>query len=334
MSEQRRNTVGVLGAGGFGTAISQLIASRGRSVFILSSNEDVATEINTKRQNKRSLPAVTLHEGISATTNDAELAEACRFIIVAVTSTEVAARLAKIGAKLGGQHILVHAVGALSLSDEKRISEVIEEKTPVRRIGVMAGPSLPSDLVGDQVSSMVVASRFDEVTQEAHRLIAHPPKLRMYRSSDLIGVELASILASAYTLAIGMASALQIGASTHAVLVTRIVAEASRLLKAAGAEERTFAGLSGLGNLLVRAARADVDPTPSIQYGRSLVDSKKFERPAREPEGVRAARAGVRLAAKFRIRVPVLEAVATVLDGGLPPEKAAALIARSVADEE
>ena len=295
MSKENANAVGVVGAGGFGTAISELAASRGRSVIVWSASSEVVDSINNNRENRRSLPGVKLHEGIRATSSAADLAESCRLLIAAVPSTEVATRLAVVGRELSGRHILVHAVGALAVDDGKRISEVIGEKTPVRRIGALAGPALPGDLVGDQVSSMVVASRFDEVTKEVQRLIAHPPKLRVYRSSDLIGVELASILASAYTLAIGMASALDVGAGTHAVLVTRIVAEASRLLKAAGAEERTFAGLSGLGNLLVRSARADLDPTPSIRYGRSLVDAKKYARPEREPEGVRAAKAGVNL---------------------------------------
>jgi glycerol-3-phosphate dehydrogenase (NAD(P)+) len=198
------------------------------------------------------------------------------------------------------------------------------------KVGVIAGPALPADLAEGRFSSMVAASRFDEVVAEARRLLNAPPYLRVYGSKDLVGVELASALAGAYTVALGLSDGLGMTVGPRAVLVTRAVAEASRLGVAAGAEARTFAGLAGLGNLLVRASG---DRSADYLLGRRLADGI-ISADAERTEGARAALAGAELARSLRVRVPVLQGVAAVLAGKLEPQKAAAMIGDSVAIEE
>src|SRR3990167_5770848 len=124
---------------------------------------------------------------------------------------------------------------------------------PTLKIGALAGPALPGALAIGEFSSMVVASPFDEVVAETRRLLNAPPVLRVYGSKDLSGVELASALSGAYIVALGLADGLGMGAGPRAVLITRAIAEASRLGAALGADPRTFSGLAGLGNILVRA---------------------------------------------------------------------------------
>ena len=144
-------------------------------------------------------------------------------------------------------NLLVHALGALATPGDVRVTDVMLEETSVLRVGALAGPSLFQDLLTGQFSSMVAASCFDEVTSEVRRLIGVPPVLRIYRSKDLVGVELAAALSGAYTVAIGISDALGVGPGPRAVLITRAVAEASRLGEAEGAVARTFSGLAGLG---------------------------------------------------------------------------------------
>lgn len=328
----REDRVGIVGAGRFGTALGHVVATAGREVLLWSRAGDVVNEINRAHRNPR-VPDASLHDRVRATSDPAELARSARLLVLAVASTEVRARAAVLGDVVDGSHLLVHAIGALASPGEVRVSQVLSEETPALRVGALAGPSLWHDLLRAQFSSMVVASDFEEVTREARRLLGAPPVLRVYRGGDLIGVELASALSGAYTVAVGMSDELGVGPGPRAVLVTRALAEASRLGQAAGADPRTFTGLAGLGNLLVRGSREAGEHARDYLMGRRL--GREAPVPAEElTEGARAALAGTRLAERLGVRTPVLRAVSAVISGRLRPEDAAQAIADSVATEE
>jgi glycerol-3-phosphate dehydrogenase (NAD(P)+) len=328
----RADTIGIVGAGRFGTALAQVVATAGREVVLWSRAGDVVHAINHAHVNPR-VPDAPLHHGVRATGDPAELARAARFVIVAVTSTELGARAAALGDVLDGSHLLVHAIGALISPGDLRVSEVLSRETPVLRVGALAGPSMWRELLRGQFNSMVVASDFDEVTHEARRLLGAPPVLRVYRSSDLVGVELASALSGAYTMALGMSDALGVGPGPRAVLVTRALAEASRLGQAAGAEPRTFTGLAGLGNLMVRSSPEASENARDYLIGRRFGRGEQVA-PEEHTEGARAALAGSRLAERLGVRTPVLKALAAVVTGRLRPDQAARAIADTVAVEE
>ncbi len=325
----RAETVGIVGAGAFGTALGSVLARAGRRVLLWSRDPAVVAEIQATRRCPR-LPPAPLPEALEATADPRRLAAGARFLVLATTSTAVRARARELGDVIDGSHIVVHAIGALSPPTNERVSEVMLQGLPTLKVGVIAGPALPADLVDGQFASMVVASRFDEVCAEARRLLNAPPGLRVYGSKDLVGVELASALAGAYTVALGLSDGLGMTAGPRAVLITRAVAEASRLGVAAGAEARTFAGLAGLGNLLVRASG---DRSADYLLGRRLADGVLSADAART-EGARAALAGSELARSLRVRMPVLQGVAAVLAGKIEPREAAAMIGDSVAVEE
>ena len=324
----RGDTVGIVGAGAFGTALGSVLARAGRRVVLLSRDPEIVEAIRTTRRCPR-LPSAPLPEPLEATADPKYLAARARFIVLAVTSTNVRDRARELGDVLDGSHIAVHAVGALSSHGNQRVSQVLETGLPTLKLGALAGPALPDDLAEGRFSSMVIASAFQEVVTEGRRLLNIPPALRVYGSKDLIGLELASALSGAYVVALGLSDGLGVGPGPRAVLVTRAVAEASRLGEAAGAQARTFAGLAGLGNLLVRAN----DRSADYQLGRRLADGVVAAETART-EGARAAAAGVELAAQLKIRVPVLEGVAAVLSGKLEPRDVANLIGDSVAEAE
>lgn len=335
--EQRADTVGIVGAGSFGTALGYVLAEVGRRVVLWSRDPGVVEAIQTTRTCPR-LPTPQLGSTLEATVDPRVLAERARFIVMAVRSTDVANRAVELGSYLDGSHIVVHAVGALprlpggtggETPSLVRVSDVVAQGVPTRKIGVLAGPALPADLVDGTFASMVAASRYHEVIAEARRLLHTPPHLRVYTSKDLIGVELASALAGAYTIALGLCDGLQRSAGPRAVLVTRAVAEASRLGVAAGAEVRTFAGLAGLGNMLVRAVEHSAD----YQLGRRLA-AGTVGAEAADTEGARAAHAAVELAARSRIQMPVLIGVASVLSGRMSPRDALESFGDTVAIEE
>lgn len=325
----RADTVGIVGAGSFGSALGSVLARAGRRVIVWSRDTAVVDAINTTRRSPR-MPAATLPEPLEATADPRRLARDARFIVLATTSSIVRERSRELGDVLDGSHIVVHAIGALAAPTNERVSEVMLQGLPTLKVGVLAGPALPADLAEGEFSSMVVASTFDEVVSEGRRLLNAPPALRVYSSKDLAGVELASALAGAYTIALGMCDGLGVTAGPRAVLVTRAVAEASRLGTAAGAEARTFAGLAGLGNLLVRASG---QRSEDYVLGRRLADGIVSGDGSRT-EGARAALAGVELAKSLRVRMPVLQGLAAVLVGKLEPRDAAKLIGDQVAAEE
>jgi glycerol-3-phosphate dehydrogenase (NAD(P)+) len=309
---KRADTIGIVGAGAFGTALGSVLARAGRRVVLWTRDQEVATAIAKHRKCPR-LPEAPLPEPLEVTTDANRLASEARFLVMAVASTDVRDRAKELGNFLDGSHIVVHAIGALA----------------TLKIGVLAGPALPADLAVGEFASMVVASVFDEVVSEARRLLNTPPMLRVYGSKDLAGVELASALSGAYTVALGLCDGLGMGVGPRAVLVTRIVAEAARLSQAAGAEARTFAGLSGLGNMLVRSTEKSAD----YQLGRRVADGV-VSADTQRTEGARAALAGAALAKSLKVRMPVLTGVAAVLSGKAEPREAASLVGDNVAVEE
>jgi glycerol-3-phosphate dehydrogenase (NAD(P)+) len=325
------DSVGIVGAGRFGTALANLIASAGRPVIIWSREAGVVDAIVRERINPR-LPEVRLSPALAVTGDPGELGARARLIVVAVSSADVRARVRELGEHIEGNHVVVHAIGALATPGDVRVSQVILEETGALRIGALAGPALTRDLVSEQFASMVVASRFAEVRDEVRRLVSVPPALRIYGGSDVIGVELAAALAGAYTIAVALCDALGMGPGPRAVLITRALAEAARLGEAAGAEARTFTGLAGLGNLLVRTQS---EHARDYVYGLSLARVRESGADAGlMSEGARAALAGVRLAQRLGVRVPVLSGVAAVIAGELLPAQAAAALADTVAAEE
>jgi len=325
--------VGIAGAGAFGTSLAHLVASHGRDVAIWSDDPEVVRSIQTKNENPR-LPGKKLDSRVHATNDPQAFVAGVSLIVVAVHSTAVRERLRVLGSHLGGHHMLVHAVGALAHPSARRVSELVREETAVKRLGVLAGPALPQDLWEGRFASMVVASPFDEVAAATRDALAVPPKLRLYTSRDLVGVELASALASAYTISLGIADSLKIGAGARAVLLTRAIAEGGRLLSAAGADPQTFSGLSGLGNLLVRSSADARGEAPSFRLGVQLGEGQAPPTGNSVTEGMHATFAGVELAASLDVRAPVLEAIRDVLTGRLGPVDAARRAADTVASSE
>lgn len=328
----RANTVGIVGAGPFGVALAHVVTQRGGAALLWTRAGDVVTEINETHRCESRLPGVTLPASVRATADPHELARRARFLVLAVSSADARARLRILGDAVDGGHLVVHAIGGLAGPDDARVSEVVREETPVLRVGALAGPALPRDLARGRAASMVCASELDEVTAEARRLLNAPPALRVYRSRDFAGVELAAALAGAYTIVLAIADELEVGIGTRAVLLTRAIAEMGRLVVALGGEERSVSGLAGLGNLLVRSASGEEQGSPSYRYGRDLV--RGVATGARVVEGARAALAGARLADRRGLRAPLLAGLVQVIEGRASAADAAQAILAHVADEE
>ena len=238
----RRDTIGIVGAGPFGTALGSVLARAGRRVVLWSRDAAVVEAIQTTRRCPR-LPDAALPEPLEATADPRRLAGEARFLVLAVSSTDVRDRARELGDVLDGSHIVVHAIGALASPTNERVSEVMAQGLPTleaRR--ARRARAARRSRRGQLPRRWSSRRRSTRSSAEGRRLLNAPPALRVYGSKDLVGVELASALSGAYTVALGLSDGLGIGPGTRAVLITRALAEASRLGVAAGAEARTFAG--------------------------------------------------------------------------------------------
>jgi len=317
--------IGIVGGGAWGTALGTVIARRGTGVMLWSDVPEIVNDINAKQRNERSFPGMTLSPNLRATTQLSELAAAAQLVILAVRSTRVQAIVRALGDVVSGRHIIVHAIGAATQLG--RVSDLVRTETPVKRVGALAGPAMAADLAEGKPCAVVVASNFEEVLVKTRAAIESPPTLRVYRSDDLAGVELASALTGAYTVAFGIADGICLGTGPRAVLFCRCLAEATRLGVASGAREKTFAGLAGLGNLMVRASGSSSE---DYLLGIDLATSKRVER---QTEGTRATLSLQTLARRQGVRTPILDALAAVLGGAPAPEMAVRLM-EGQGDEE
>ena len=242
------------------------------------------------------------------TPDPAELCREARFLVLAVRGKHVADALEPLGAHLLGDHFVVHASGALL--PEGTVSQVIKERTAVKRVGVLAGPALARDLEQDNPSALVIASAFDDVMLAGQKLLAAPPVLRVYRRRDLQGVELAAALSGVMTIAVGLVDGLELGAGPRALGITRAVAEMARFGNAAGAGEAAFSGLAGLGNVLVRSQTGS-EHAEDYQLGLALARGDR----SGSSEGADTARVAQTLGRRLGVRTPILDGVVALVDG-------------------
>ena len=231
-------------------------------------------------------------------------------LFLAVPAAAVRSTLRRIAPVLRSGQILVHSVGSLLPAEAgqlaKLVSQVIQEETPISRIGALAGPALAEDLEEWSPAALVCGSTVDGVTA-AVRQVLSCQTLRIYASSDLVGVELARAMSGVVALASGVCEVLEFGPAARAVLVSRSAAEFARLGAALGGRERTFAGLAGVGGLMVASQRRDAaDYQLGSQLGSGIEVGDAVKEIGRTCESVNMIREAHRLADSHGLRMPIL----------------------------
>ncbi len=307
-------SVGIVGGGSFGLGLARAVERVGNDALIHS----------------RRSAALPRGERVRATSELGELAT-CELIIVAVPSTHVRDVARALGHHLDGRHLVVHVSRGLVGDDLRTVSQVLREETPARRLGCLAGPLHARALIEGTPGGGIVGSSFPEVA-DAMRDAISGPSMRLYQTDDLIGVEYASALVGLLALALGYAQQLGFGPGALSIMMTRGMAEAARLGVTFGAEERTFSGMAGYGDLM---SAAFGDERPEVKLGRALARGASIEEAGREAnatiEGVAIARRMQRHSARRLLDTPITDVLAEILDGKLAPADALArLMARRV----
>ena len=307
--------IGVVGAGGFGRAIALASARNGQEVTLWSRKE-------------RELP-----EPIRTSTDMASLRD-CEVVFVAVPARHAVPVAEQLGEVVDGRHLIVHISRGLVGGELKTLTQVIREKTVCRRIGALAGPLVADALAEGRPSGAILGTGFPELTAMVREAIGGSG-LRIYDTRDVVGVELASATVGFLTVVIGYAQETGAAPGTLAVLATRGMVEMSRVGKTLGAEESTFMGLAGLGDLIAAVAG---DQRPELRLGRALARGSNLETAIGElgayVEGFEVAKHLLEHARRNGLETPISSTFVAMSEGRMSPNDAIqALMERRVGTE-
>jgi glycerol-3-phosphate dehydrogenase (NAD(P)+) len=318
----QRTCIGIVGSGSWGTVLAWLIANNGHQVRLWTRQEEIAESINRDRRNPHYLTELELPESVRATTNLADVAEAADLIFVVVPSTVFREVARGLGDHIDGGHILIHGTNGIERGTFKRMSEILKEETCCKRVGVFSGPNLARELARRSPSATVVASVYNEVAEGAAKVL-ESPFFRVYSHADVIGVELGGALKNILAIAAGVSDGLGFGVNTKAMLLTRGIVEIARFGEHFGAKSYTFAGLSGIGDIL---ASCFSPLSRNYQLGVRLAEAQSPATVLADmgelAEGALTSRTVHEYAEANDIEMPIVRAVYGLIHGGLSPQQA------------
>jgi glycerol-3-phosphate dehydrogenase (NAD(P)+) len=315
--------VAVVGAGSWGTTLADLVAARGDATALWAYESGVAEEINRRHRNDVFLPEAPLHQGVRATTDVRAAVRGAEVVVCAAPSHAVRRVMAEAAGAVAPGTLVVSASKGLEGESHRRVSEVLAEVLPAgTRIAALSGPTFAREVYERQPTAVTVASASEEVAAAAQRALA-APHFRVYTNDDLVGVELGGALKNVIAIAAGILDGLGLGHNPRAALITRGLAEIARLGAALGAQPATFAGLAGMGDLVLTATgHLSRNRSLGVELGRGRTLEDVMARRLSVAEGVHTARAAVGLAEGAGVELPICREVARVLFEGKAPRQA------------
>jgi glycerol-3-phosphate dehydrogenase (NAD(P)+) len=309
-------TVTVLGAGSWGTALAVHLSRVGHRVRLWARDPDLADDLTARRANPVYLPDVTLPPSVGVTSMIADAVRGADVIVVAIPSHGCRAVVRSAAPHMPPDVVLVSAVKGLEEDTLMRMSDVVAEEVDRRHpVVVLSGPSFAVE-VARQLPTAVLAASSDARATELVQVEFRGPYFRLYGSDDVIGVEIGGAMKNVIAIAAGVVEGLHLGHNALAALITRGLAEVTRIACAAGGRRETLAGLSGLGDLVVTCTgRLSRNRHVGVQLasGRSLVDIVSGMKMV--AEGVRTTGAALALGTRYGVELPIATQMAEVLAG-------------------
>lgn len=309
--------IGVIGAGSWGTALARLLGSKNKQVDLWVHRREHAEEIARCGENRTYLPGFPLGENVRISSDLEEVVSGKRFLVLAVPSHVFRSVFHKIVPSLTDDMILISAVKGIEDDKLMTMSQVMAEEMAdegkAAGIVVLTGPSFAREVAAETPTAVTVASKREESARAVQELFG-TSYFRLYRSSDLIGQELGAALKNIIAIATGISDGLGFGTNTRAALITRGLAEISRLGVKMGANPLTFSGLGGLGDLILTCTG---DLSRNRTVGLKLGEGKKLKEILREmemvAEGVNTAKSAYKLARLQGVEMPILEEAYKIL---------------------
>ena len=305
--------IAVVGAGSWGTALAVMLEQDGHDVTMWARNIEAVENMKKTRENKQYLPGVILGENIEITSDAKKAISEKEIIISAVPSRAVRETMTKFADLFQKNAIIVNVAKGLEQTSLLRLSEVIKQCVPHCHACVLSGPSHAEEVGRCIPTACVIATEENDIAKMIQKEFMNP-NFRLYTNHDVIGVEIGAALKNIMALAAGMSDGLGFGDNTKAALMTRGMTEMTRLGIAMGGKAETFAGLSGIGDLIVtctsmhsRNRRAGILLGQGKSLGETLAEVKMVV------EGINTVQAACELAKKYHVSMPITEEINQVL---------------------
>jgi len=317
--------IAVIGAGNWGTALAATLANTNHTVTLWAYEAEVVESLRARHENELFMPGVKLPASIQATSELGEALENAEIVLTVMPSHVCRALYTQMLDHLRPEMIFVSATKGLDTERLMRMSEIIESIVGQRfspRLCALSGPSFAREVIRGDPTAVVVASQDREAAREVQQEFSSRV-LRLYTSSDVVGVELGGAVKNVIAIAAGVIEGLGLGRNPTAALITRGLAEITRLACACGAKRETLAGLAGMGDLVLTCTgELSRNRTVGVELGkgRKLPDIIGSMRMV--AEGVKTTTATVALAAKYGVEMPITQQMNRVLEGETSPREA------------
>ena len=315
---------GVIGSGSWGTALARVLSKNGHEVTLWSRREEESLMLREERENKSKLPGVKIPDDIICTTDLEQSVREKDILVLATASPSIRSMAKKMAPFVAEGQIIVDVSKGIEESTLMILTDVIEQEIPQCQAAVLSGPSHAEE-VGRDIPTTVVAGAKKKETAEYIQNIFMNKVFRVYTSPDMLGIELGGALKNVIALAAGAADGLGCGDNTKAALITRGIAEMSRLGVAMGGHIETFNGLTGIGDLIVTCASMHSrNRRAGILIGQGKTMQEAMDEVKMVVEGVNSAKAAKILAEKYKIDMPIVQEVNKVLFEDKPAKEALA----------
>jgi glycerol-3-phosphate dehydrogenase (NAD(P)+) len=324
----------VVGAGAWGTALADLLASNGHDVRLWAREPDVVRSIRERRENTLFLPDVRLPDSLIVTDDQTEAVAGSALIVYAAPSQHLrgVARAGASGVTEGA--VLAVASKGIEQGSLALMSDVVEEELPGRHVVAISGPSFAAEVAAREPTAIVAASAHADAAELVQQALSSAA-FRVYTHDDLIGVELGGSLKNVMAVATGILEGVGLGNNARAALITRGLAEITRLGVALGARSSTFAGLAGIGDLVLTCTGAlSRNRAVGLDVGRGMTLEQALAGKATVAEGVATTKSATALAQREGVEMPIVTMVYRILFDGHPAARAVPeLMARGLRSE-
>ncbi|MEV7341124.1 NAD(P)H-dependent glycerol-3-phosphate dehydrogenase [Streptomyces sp. NPDC093544] len=320
--------VAAFSAGSWGTTMAAVFADAGNGVLVHARRSEVADAINTRHENPAYLPGVVLPDALRATTDPAQALTGADLVLLSIPAQTLRANLAAWAPLIEPRAVVISLMKGVETHSGLRMSQVITEVTgiPDERVAVISGPNLAREIAARRPAASVIACR-DETAAKNIQAACHTPYFRPYTATDVVGCELGGAVKNVIALAVGLATGMGLGDNAKALLITRGLAETSRLGTVLGADPLTFSGLAGAGDLMATCSSPlSRNRTFGERLGQGLTVAEATVATNQTAEGVKSCRAILDLARGHGIEMPITEVVASVIDGHSTVKEAAGLL--------
>jgi len=313
--------IGLLGGGSWGTTVASLV-TRNAPVTLWARNPATVEEINTLRTNRVYLPGATLPNKLVATNDIAEAVSDADVIVMAIPSQNFRSVLEEVGKHIRAWVPVISLTKGLELSTSMRMTEIVNEVMPGHPVGVLTGPNLAREIMAGQAAASVIAMADDIIVREL-QAVFKSGLFRVYTNNDVIGCELGGVLKNIIAIAVGMGDGQGAGDNTRSALITRGLAEITRLGVAMGGRPETFAGLAGMGDMIATCTSPQSrNRHVGVELGKGRDMKDIVAEMVMVAEGAKSAPAVMALAEKYGVEMPIASDVYRVLSGDATASRA------------